>query len=249
MPNITSIGAGIFTSLAYIDLPVVEGLGTSNTTVGRSGQTSAANLGTGWVLELEERESTPTPTSEGELIEWNTTLASKPFGRIREFPNLGIPANIVNVPQYGQPSSSQVVGQSDPPNLDFTFNYVPSVHHFIDTMRASGDKYLFRVRLAAGEQLVSTAAGTNESGATDVGTEAGVNLPYEFKAVLLADMREFSDFWFFGSVASFEIVPALTDANQLNVSLTIDGQLSGPWSYSDGAAFGDALTYDLAPTA
>jgi len=253
MPNITTIGAGLYTSLAYIELPVVEGLGTVATSVGRVGQTGGANLGTGWVEEFEEREATPTP-GPGEFVEWNALAASRAFGRIREFPNLGIPANIVNVPQYGQASSSQVVGQSDPPNLDFTFNYVPAVHYFIDTLRASGEARLFRVRLSNGELIKSVGDdGINDSGGTDeTGSGADVILPYEVESATgtLSEMREFSDFFFFGSVASFEIVPALTDANQLNVSLTIDGQLSGPWSYEDGQAIGSApASYSEAPTA
>jgi len=36
---------------------------------------------------------------------------------VREFPQIGTPANIVNVPVYGQKTSSQIQGQSDSPNL------------------------------------------------------------------------------------------------------------------------------------
>src|SRR6056300_1083207 len=43
---------------------------------------------------------------------------------VREFPSVGTPANIVNVPVYGQATSSQVQGQADAPSLDVTVNYV-----------------------------------------------------------------------------------------------------------------------------
>jgi hypothetical protein len=243
MPNITAIGAGLYTSLAYIELPVVEGTGSSGVNVGR------ADVGSNWALEFEDR--TDSSPGEGNNVAWSGEEFGRAFGRIREFPNLGIPANIVNVPQYGQPSSSQVVGQSDPPNLDFTFNYVPAQHYFIDDLRASGEARCFRVRLSNGELIKSVGSGgTNDSGGSDhANSVPDVVLPYEVEVSSNADMREFSDFYFFGSVASFEIVPALTDANQLNVSLTIDGQLSGPWSYTTGAAVATPLNYYEAPAA
>jgi len=251
MPNITSIGAGIYTSLAYVDLPVIETVGIVNTSIGRVGQTGGANIASGWAEEFETREAAPTTSGEGDFIQWSAVAAARAFGRIREFPNLGIPANIVNVPQYGQASSSQVAGQSDPPNLDFTFNYVPAQHYFIESLRSSGVARLFRVRLANGE-LIKSAGNSlvNGSGGTDEALSgADVILPYELEgATANGVLREFSDFYFFGSVASFEIVPSLTDANQLNVSLTIDGQLSGPWSYENVAAMASAPLYDLAPT-
>ena len=197
MPNITSIGAGMYTSLAYIALPVVEGNASDPTVDVGKGDTP-----TEWAAYFE---TTGTP--------WTVGADAKAFGRIREFPNLGVPANVVNVPQYGQAVSSQITGQSDAPSMDFTFNYVPEEHKFISDMRESGETFLFRVRLSNAKQAVDVD---------------GVNLP------LIDDdgnLREFSDFFFFGSVASFEVVPNLTDSNQLNATLTIDGGMSGPHSY------------------
>jgi len=245
MPNITSIGAGIYTSLAYVTNTVVEGTPTA-------GEVSRDETGDEWRVEFETR-TTPGAAGDNIPVAWAATANARAFGRIREFPNIGIPANIVNVPQYGQPSSSQVVGQSDPPNLDFTFNYVPSIHYFIDDLRASGETKLFRIRLSNGE-LVKSQGGTaaNESGGTDGAGSADVQLPYEWQNGAGDDgstIREFSDFYLFGSVASFEIVPALTDANQVNVSLTIQGQLSGPWSYANPTDVTTSLVYGKPPTA
>ena len=45
---------------------------------------------------------------------------------VREFPSIGTPANIVNVPVYGQKTSKQVQGQADAPTIEITLNYVPS---------------------------------------------------------------------------------------------------------------------------
>jgi len=55
----------------------------------------------------------------------DTTHADIP--NLREFPSIGTPSNLVNVPQYGQSITSQVQGQADAPSLDFTINYVPSL--------------------------------------------------------------------------------------------------------------------------
>jgi len=238
MANISAIGAGIYTSLAFIDLPVVEGTGTSGQDVG-VGDTPAQ-----WAANFEVRP-VPIPDDEGAFVPWNAVDDARAFGRVREFPNIGIPANVINVPQYGQATSSQITGQSDPPSMDFTFNYVPTQHFFIDTLRAEGTRRIFRVRLANGEQVVATGGGENESGGTDPVGTSGVNLPYEKENDSGgSEMREFSDFYFFGSVASFEIVPALTDSNQLNVSLTIDGQLEGPFSYTTQAVVTNPPIYE-----
>ena len=205
MPNITSIGAGMYTSLAYVDLPVVEGSGSANTTIGQG------DTVTEWAPEFETGDA-----ANG----FTAATAARNIGRIREFPNLGIPANIVNVPQYGQAVSSQIAGQSDAPSMDFTFNYVPEEHAFIEEMRAGGELYLFRVRLANARQ--DTDVNKNNLPAVD---DDG-------------NVVEASDFYFFGKVASFEIVPNLTDSNQLNVSMTIDGEMVGPASYSaDGTSY------------
>jgi len=205
MPNITSIGAGMYTSLAYVDLPCVEGAGSAGVSIGKG------DTPTEWIPEFET----------GTGLAFTATDNARNIGRIREFPNLGIPANIVNVPQYGQAVSSQIAGQSDAPSMDFTFNYVPEEHAFIEDMLRGGAVYLFRVRLANAKQL------------TDV-DKNNLPTPNEDNTALV----EASDFFFFGKVASFEIVPNLTDSNQLNVSMTIDGEMKGPASYSaDGSTY------------
>jgi hypothetical protein len=211
MPHISSIGAGMYTSLAYVDLPVVEGAGTDGVSIGQGDTPSE------WAPEFE------TGTVGGG---YTAAAAANNIGRIREFPNLGIPANIVNVPQYGQAVSSQIAGQSDAPSMDFTFNYVPEEHAFIEEMRAGGDLYLFRVRLSNAKQDPSKAGNDAD----------GVNLPAVDDD---GNVVESSDFYFFGKVASFEVVPNLTDSNQLNVSMTVDGEMVGPATYSaDGSTYG-----------
>lgn len=207
MPNISAINSSIYTALDYVTTTVDDSL--------------RGQLPYQWVALFET-------LGAGDAV--SATATARAFGNIREFPNLGVPANVVNVPQYGQPSSSQVTGQSDAPSLDFVFNYIPTKHAFVDDLRADGTLRLMRVRLSAAELVTATDGGTNSSGGTDGAGADGVALPKKSGGT----MGQFSDFYFFGSVASFEIVPALDDAMQLNVTLTIDGQLTGPVSYASG---------------
>lgn len=122
-------------------------------------------------------------------------------GNIREFPSLGTPANIVNVPVYGQSVSAQVSGQSDAPSLEFTLNYIPADHAALDALRVSGAAVAFRVRLASAEAGLRANAGA-----------------------------AFDDFYFKGTVASMEITPALNDSTQATLALTINTDFFGPAS-------------------
>jgi len=60
---------------------------------------------------------------------------------------VGTPANIVNVPVYGQKTSSQVQGQADAPSLEVTVNYIAedmtAIHALI------GQTVIFRFMMAA----------------------------------------------------------------------------------------------------
>ena len=132
-------------------------------------------------------------------------LAYTAVGNVREFPSLGTPSNIVNVPVYGQATSSQVQGQADAPTLEFTLNYVPADHAALDTLRKNGTRCAFRVRIM----------------------DADVASP--------GDDDAFADFYFFGTVASFEITPSLSDALQATMALTIDGDFAGPYSLVAGS--------------
>jgi hypothetical protein len=64
---------------------------------------------------------------------------------IREFPSFGKPANIVNVPNYGQSVSSQIQGQSDAPTMEFTVNYVPGDHGAIQALVQDGNTYVYQI--------------------------------------------------------------------------------------------------------
>ena len=128
------------------------------------------------------------------------------IGQVREFPNLGTPANIVNVPNYGASISSQVGGQADAPDLTFTLNYVPGEagHARLNELRTAGEPVSFRARLTDVENIGTLTMGVPDS---DI---------------------EFDDLYWTGRIVSFEIVPALNDSMQANVAVTIEGDFAGP---------------------
>ena len=125
MGHLTGIAAS-----AYSDLSVGTDA-TANTAV-----ISAVNTGTA--------------PSQANLI---ACFAATKFSRItnvREFPSVGAPANIINVPQYGQKISSQVQGQADAPTIEITINYVPDLWKsgsVLGNMIGDGTQRVFRFTL------------------------------------------------------------------------------------------------------
>lgn len=121
---------------------------------------------------------------------------------VREFPSIGTPPNIVNVPVFGQKTSSQIQGQSDAPSIEITVNYVAgdmqTFHDMID-----GEEKVFRFLMAS--QAVTPA----ESAA----------------AILAVDNTEF---YFVGKVEAILVNPALTDATTATVTMSAQSDFVGP---------------------
>jgi hypothetical protein len=120
---------------------------------------------------------------------------------VREFPSIGTPANIVNVPVYGQKTSSQVQGQSDAPSLEVTVNYVPSDMEPIHAL--VGQAVAFRFMMAG-------LAVTQDGGS----------------AATLA--TENTEFYFLGKIEAILVNPALTDSNTATVTLSTQTDFYGP---------------------
>jgi hypothetical protein len=184
MAHISSLNSSVYTTLRIVSM-------TNGTDVARPANAA------GWY-----------DTFDGSTLTGATTSN---IGNVREFPSMGTPANIVNVPVYGQATSSQISGQADAPTLEFTLNYVPTDHYSIEELRQSGQKVAFRVRLAP-----------SEAGMAD-GDDSVAN----------------ADFCFIGSIASFEITPSLSDSMQATVSVAIDGDFEGPFSLVGGTTNAD----------
>ena len=120
---------------------------------------------------------------------------------VREFPSVGTPANIVNVPVYGQKTSSQVQGQADSPSLEVTVNYVAedmtALHDLVGTSAA------FRFMMAA--SAVTAAEGS-----------------------AAAITPENTEFYFLGKIEAILVNPALTDATTATVTLSAQSDFFGP---------------------
>lgn len=120
---------------------------------------------------------------------------------VREFPSVGTPANIVNVPVYGQATSSQVQGQADAPSLEVTVNYVA------DDMTAIyaliGQPVVFRFMMA-------TAPVSQDAG-------AGSTLAIEN-----------TEFYFVGKVEAILVNASLSDATTATVTLSTQSDFFGP---------------------
>jgi hypothetical protein len=112
MAHIDNIGASIYTRIDYVP-------GNIST----ADRATPANLA---------GKFEATAAADGSAA--TTEAAVVAIEGIREFPSLGTPSNIVNVPQYGQSISSQIQGQADAPSLEFTFNYIPTNHAALDTL-------------------------------------------------------------------------------------------------------------------
>jgi len=194
MAHISSISASKFTTLDYVP-------NTANNSA-----TAAADLHALFV------------SNQAAILAADTQIDEVPeaavvhVGNIREFPSLGSPANIVNVPVYGQATSSQVAGQADSSSLEFSLNYVPSTHAALDVLRKAGTRIAVRVRVSDADLTVNGAG------------------------IITADNADlFADFYFFGKIASFEIQPGLTDSLQATMAIAIEGDFNGPLSIVAGS--------------
>lgn len=120
---------------------------------------------------------------------------------VREFPSVGTPANIVNVPVYGQKTSSQVQGQADAPSLEVTVNYVAddmvAIHDLI------GTECVFRF-------MMCSAAVTEDEAADTTVTPQN------------------TEFYFLGKIEAILVNPALTDATTATVTLSAQSDFFGP---------------------
>jgi hypothetical protein len=126
---------------------------------------------------------------------------------VREFPQIGTPANIVNVPVYGQKTSSQIQGQADAPNIEITVNYVPSewaTGTDLGDLVGDGNVYAFQF------SLLNTKPASLETTASGLGVTAN------------------SNFYFRGKVEALLVSPQLTDANQATLTLSVQSDFFGP---------------------
>jgi len=182
MAHISDLRAGIFT---YLDINTVAPLAATDT----AAEYAALFVG-----------STP---GTANTADGDTTGVAGHYRMpsVREFPSVGTPANIVNVPVYGQKTSSQVQGQADAPSLDVTINYnaadADELHKLV------GKAVTFRF------MMTDTACTQDEAAAA---TLAKAN----------------TMFYFNGKVEAILVNPSLTDATTATVTLSTQSDFIGP---------------------
>ena len=195
MAHISSIGAGMYSDLS-IAVP--------------STPPSFAALDT--EAEFEALFATEIASAGG-------TKAVNTFVRvkdIREFPAMGTPPNIVNVPVYGQASSQQIQGQSDAPSMELTMNFVPAdwadeVSNILGSMVGDGNQYVFRFALLNSEP---TGSGNTKYASSGSGLGTVQN----------------SCYYWVGKIEAIQVNPQLTDANTATITISIQSPFYGAWT-------------------
>ena len=147
----------------------------------------------------------------------DATPASGEFCRIlnvREFPAMGTPPNIVNVPVYGQKTSKQIQGQSDAPTMEITINYVASDWDKTAGLgKFVGDGVLRSFRFT----LMNSDPG---AAATYASTSAGFGA------------KEHTVFYWMGKVEAMVVNPQLTDATTATLTLSVQSDFYGAFTYA-----------------
>jgi len=195
MSHIDSIGAGLFSDLS-VAVPATPPTFSSLTTA----------------AAFQALFATEIATAGG-------TKAANTFVRVanvREFPSLGTPPNVVNVPTYGSKTSRQIQGQADSPSMELTLNYIPAdwakdVTNILGSMVGDGNQYAFRFTLLNAEPTGTTAT-KYASTAPGVGTVKN------------------SQWYWVGKLEALQINPQLTDANTATITITVQSDFFGSYT-------------------
>jgi len=135
---------------------------------------------------------------------------------VREFPSMGTPPNVMNVPVFGSKTSQQIQGQADAPSMEITLNYVPAewaddVTNILGSMVGDGKQHIFRFTLLNAEP---TGSGDTKYASTAAGVGTVGN----------------SQYYWVGKLEALQVNPQLTDANTGTVTLTIQSQFFGAYT-------------------
>ncbi|MDB4575346.1 hypothetical protein N9112_00120 [bacterium] len=191
MSHISSIGAGMFSDMAVC-------VDTSEITAAIA-DPSETNLKACFANEIAN--GTTVGVDTGEFIR---------LPNVREFPALGTPANVVNVPVYGSATSQQIQGQADAPSLEVTVNFVGTewqdTADFLGNMVGDGIQRVFRFAMLNAEPA------------------AYASIVGEIGAV------ENSQYFWVGKIEALQVNPQLTDANTATITLTLQSDFFGAFT-------------------
>lgn len=193
MTHINTIGAGMFTDLS-VAAPAVDLDATAINAV-----PTEVTLAAAFATEIQ---------AIGGVKAAGAFIRVK---NIREFPSMGTPANITNVPRFGARTSAQIQGQSDSPTPEFTLNYVPSdwakgATQILGNMVGDGVARYIRIAMLNTEPVA-----------------------YGLKAAEIGTVQN-SWFAFIGKLEALVYNPQLTDANQATLTLSMLSPLYGAYT-------------------
>ena len=193
MAHITSIGAGMYSDLSVSVAKAV--VGTEPLTLDQSGFDAM----------------------------FDTDAEYDRITNVREFPAMGTPPNVVNVPVYGQATSQQIQGQSDAPSMEIQLNYVAddwADGSDLGDMVGDGVQRVFRFTLLNSKPpgFSSTSGASGLGGSTGSGTAT-----------------ENSFYHWIGKVEALQVTPQLTDANTATVTITIQSDFFGAYTIATAA--------------
>lgn len=199
MAHIASIGAAVFSDMSVAVPSAAPAFATLDT---------AAEFHALFATEIE---------SVGGTKAANTFVRIK---NVREFPPMGTPPNIVNVPVYGSKTSQQIQGQADAPSAEITLNFVASewakeAGNILGSMVGDGNQYVFRFSLMTTEP---SAAGATKYASTVAGlgtAPGGVSMWY----------------WV-GKLEALQVTPGLTDATTATITITVQSAVYGAYTVS-----------------
>ena len=194
MAHLDAIGAGVFSDLAVATPASPPAFPTLN---------EAAEFQTLFATQIENVGGTK---AVGTFVR---------FANVREFPAMGTPPNVVNVPTYGQKTSQQIQGQSDAPSMEIQLNFVGTdwakSTSLLGDMVGDGNQYVFRFTLLNSEPL--------GSGATK----------YASTAPGLGTVKNTQYYWI-GKLEAMQVTPSLTDANTCTITITIQSPFYGAFT-------------------
>lgn len=196
--HLSSIGAGMFSDLS-VATPATD-------------LTPAAILALDTAAEFQALFATEI-ASVGGLKAANTFVR---INNVREFPAIGTPPNVVNVPTYGANTSQQIQGQADAPSMEITLNFVSSdwakeASNILGNMVGNGKQQVFRFCLM-------NSAPTGVGPTRYASTAAGVGTV------------ENSQFYWIGKLEALQVSPQLTDANTATITITIQSNFYGAYT-------------------
>jgi hypothetical protein len=191
MAHITSIGAGLYSDLSVCIDPLIL---TAVAPKIAAGTIAASDFAAGFAA-----------------TDFTASTALR-ITNVREFPAMGTPPNVVNVPVYGSATSQQIQGQSDAPSMELTLNYVPSEWADgtpLGALVGSGAQYVFRFAL-----LNSKPTGVEGYATSATGLGSAQNSMY---------------YWI-GKIEALQVTPQLTDSNTATLTITIQSDFFGAYT-------------------